>query len=176
MNISASCFTLRKAGVLLLLLALAVSGCASDSGSSSQSQTSQWLSDHEKTLIGGLGGAAAGGLIGAAFHAGPAGVIGGALLGGLVGAAVGDRMDAADKRQQAQAAQKALETTPSGKSVAWRNPDTGNNGTVMPVRTYRSTSGQYCREYQQTITVGGQTHQAYGTACRQPDGSWKIVS
>jgi len=174
MNTPVSFFTLRKAGVLLLLLVLAVSGCASDSGSSSQA--SQWMSAHEKTLIGGLGAAAAGGLIGAAFHAGPAGVIGGALLGGLVGAAVGDRMDAADKREQAQAAQKALETTPSGKSVAWRNPDTGNNGTVTPVRTYQSQNGQYCREYQQNITVGGQAHQAYGTACRQPDGSWKIVS
>ena len=116
--------------MLLLLLILAISGCASDSGSSSQ--TGQWISAHEKTLIGGLGAATAGGLIGAAFHAGPAGVIGGALLGGLLGAAVGDRMDAADKREQAQAAQKALETTPSGKSVAWRNPDTGNNGTVTP--------------------------------------------
>jgi surface antigen len=174
MNVFASCFTLRKAGILLLLLVLAVSGCASNSGSSSQ--TSQWISDHEKTLIGGLGAAAAGGLIGAAFHAGPAGVIGGALLGGLVGAAVGDRMDAADKREQSQAAQKALETAPSGKSVAWRNPDSGNNGTVTPVRTYQSPSGQYCREYQQDITVGGQMHEAYGTACRQPDGSWKIVS
>jgi surface antigen len=42
-------------------------------------------------------------------------------------------MDTADKRQQAQAAN--LETNPSGKSVAWRNPDSGNNGTVTPVRT-----------------------------------------
>jgi hypothetical protein len=32
-----------------------------------------------------------------------------------------------------------------------------------------------CREFQQTITVGGQTQEAYGTACRQSDGSWKIV-
>lgn len=174
MNMTASFLTLRKAGILLLLLILAISGCASDSGSSSQ--TGQWISDHEKTLIGGLGAATAGGLLGAAFHLGPAGIIGGALLGGLAGAAVGDRMDAADKREQAQAAQKALETTPSGKSVAWRNPDTGNNGTVTPVRTYQSPNGQYCREYQQNITVGGQLHQAYGTACRQPDGSWKIVS
>ena len=33
-----------------------------------------------------------------------------------------------------------------------------------------------CREFQQTITVGGRTETAYGTACRQPDGDWKIVS
>ena len=42
-------------------------------------------------------------------------------------------------------------------------------------RTYKTESGQYCREYQQTITVGGKTEQGYGRACRQPDGSWRIV-
>jgi surface antigen len=163
---------LYKAGALLLLPILILSGCASDSGS----QTKQWLSENEKAVIGGLGAATAGGLLGAAFHLGPAGIIGGALLGGLAGGAIGNRMDAADKQQQAQAAQKAFETTPSGQSVAWRNPDTGNNGMVTPLRTYQAPSGQYCREYQQTITVGGEKQQAYGTTCRQPDGSWKIVS
>jgi surface antigen len=43
------------------------------------------------------------------------------------------------------------------------------------VRTYQTSAGQYCREYQQTIVVGGQSQSAYGTACRQPDGSWKIT-
>ena len=28
----------------------------------------------------------------------------------------------------------------------------------------------------QTITVGGEVQQGYGTACRQPDGTWKIQS
>ena len=170
--------TMHRAGVLLLVIVMIFTGCASNSGTSSgsQSQTGQWVSSHEKTLIGGLGGSAAGGLLGAAFHLGPAGVIGGALLGGLVGSAVGDRMDAADKREQAQAAQKAFETAPSGHSVAWHNPDSGHSGTVTPIRTYQRSGGQYCREYQQTIMIGGEKHEAYGTTCRQPDGSWKIVS
>jgi surface antigen len=47
---------------------------------------------------------------------------------------------------------------------------------VTPTRTYQQSSGEYCREYQQTVTVGGKTQEAYGTACRQPDGTWKIVS
>jgi hypothetical protein len=33
----------------------------------------------------------------------------------------------------------------------------------------------YCREYQTTTTVGGQRMASYGTACQQPDGSWRIV-
>ena len=62
---------LYRAGVLMLVLILVLSGCASNSGSQTgQSSTSQWISDHEKTLIGGLGAATAGGLLGAAFHLG----------------------------------------------------------------------------------------------------------
>lgn len=30
------------------------------------------------------------------------------------------------------------------------------------------------REYQTTITIGGQEHEAYGTACLMPDGSWRM--
>jgi hypothetical protein len=33
----------------------------------------------------------------------------------------------------------------------------------------------YCREYQTTTTVGGRTVSSYGTACQQPDGSWRLV-
>jgi surface antigen len=129
-----------------------------------------------KTAIGGLGGAAAGGLLGAALGGGGAGIAAGTILGGLLGGAIGDRMDAADRRQAQSAATHALETSPSGKSIAWRNPDTGNTGSVTPVRTYQTATGQYCREYTQTITIGGEKHQSYGTACREPDGSWRVVS
>lgn len=44
------------------------------------------------------------------------------------------------------------------------------------MRTFADTSGQPCREFQQTIVVAGQQQQGYGTACRQPDGSWRIVA
>jgi hypothetical protein len=41
--------------------------------------------------------------------------------------------------------------------------------------SYRSSNGLTCREYQTTVTVGGQVQNAYGTACLQPDGQWKVV-
>ena len=129
-----------------------------------------------KATIGGLGGAAAGGLLGAAAGGGGTGIAAGAILGGLLGAVIGDRLDAADRARANQAATQALETIPSGQSVTWHNPDSGNSGAVTPIRTYQTGSGQYCREYRQTITIGSERHQSYGTACRQPDGSWKIVS
>jgi surface antigen len=40
---------------------------------------------------------------------------------------------------------------------------------------YQDNRGQYCREFTQSVTVGGKTEQAFGRACRQPDGAWKIV-
>jgi surface antigen len=129
-----------------------------------------------KTVIGAAGGGAAGGLIAAAAGASPAAIAGSVILGGLVGGAIGDRLDAADRREAQAAAHQALETTPTGTTVSWQNPDSGNSGTYTPTHTYQTESGQYCREYEQVIYIQGEQHQAYGTACRQEDGTWKIVN
>jgi len=128
-----------------------------------------------KTGIGAAGGAAAGGLIGAAAGGGATGIIGGVLLGGLLGGAVGNALDQRDARLAQEANQQAFENAQTGSSTQWRNPDSGHSGTVTPTRTFENASGQPCREFQQTITVGGQTEQAYGTACRQADGTWRVV-
>jgi len=129
-----------------------------------------------KTTVGGLGGAAAGGLLAAALGGKGAGIAAGTILGGLIGGTIGDRLDAADREKAHVAAAQALEAVPSGHSVAWQNPDSGNTGTVTPVKTYQTATGQYCREYTQTITIGGEKHKSYGTACRESDGSWRIVN
>jgi len=34
----------------------------------------------------------------------------------------------------------------------------------------------YCREYQKTVIIGGQPQPGFGTACMQPDGSWKAIN
>ena len=114
--------------------------------------------------------------IGAAAGGGATGIAAGVLLGGLVGGATGSMLDDQDKRTAAATTQQALEDKPSGATTTWKNPDSGNSGSVTPVRTYQSASGQYCREYEQTVTIGGKPQKSYGTACRQPDGSWQIVS
>ncbi|HLN26020.1 MAG TPA: hypothetical protein VK558_18780 [Patescibacteria group bacterium] len=33
-----------------------------------------------------------------------------------------------------------------------------------------------CREYQSTVTIGGAVQRTHGTACRQADGTWRIVN
>ena len=129
-----------------------------------------------RTAVGGVGGAAAGGFLGHALGGGTAGIIGGAIAGGLIGGAIGDRMDAADRRESERAAQQAFETAPSGQSTGWTNPDSGNHGTITPTRTFQTANNEYCREFQQTVVIGGEEEQAHGTACRQPNGSWRIVN
>ncbi|WP_417317388.1 RT0821/Lpp0805 family surface protein [Emcibacter sp.] len=63
---------------------------------------------------------------------------------------------------------------PIGETVTWR--DGNASGWVTATREGTSTLGRYCREFQQTVTVGGKTETAYGTACRQEDGQWEIIS
>lgn len=153
--------------VSILVLALALTSCES---------VGQGISNNPKTTMGGMLGAAGGGLIAAAAGGGTAGIIGGALLGGLVGGAIGNHLDQKDKELAAQNAQRAFENARTGQSSAWRNPDSGHSGNITPTRTYQDNTGQYCREYQQQVTIGGEIHESYGTACRQPDGSWKTVN
>ncbi len=133
----------------------------------------------QKQMGGTLVGAAAGGLLGAQFGRGGgqlAAVAAGTLLGALLGSEVGKSLDKADQLHAQQAAGQA-HTAPIGETVAWNNPESGHSGTVTPIRDGTNTqTGAYCREYQTTVTVGGKTEEAYGTACRQPDGSWKIVN
>jgi surface antigen len=63
----------------------------------------------------------------------------------------------------------------SGTTISPKSPDNGHSGRVTPTRTYETTNGQYCREFQQQAMIGGQSQQIYGTACRPPEGHWQLV-
>ena len=121
------------------------------------------------TLIGGAAGAAAGSAIGGGTGRTVA-IILGALLGSQVGANIGRHMDEQDRLRTAE----VMEFNPTGKSTTWHNPDEQTTYTVTPTRTFHTTAGP-CREFTMDAKVGGEPQQVYGTACRQPDGSWKIV-
>ncbi len=81
-----------------------------------------------------------------------------------------------DKDAQAllRARDNALEKELSGTEVSWANPDSGNFGITMPVKTWRTKTGRYCREFQESAMVDGATTVAHGVACRSADGSWKV--
>jgi surface antigen len=124
-----------------------------------------------------LAGAVAGGLVGSQFGGGSGKLVGvgvGALLGGVIGDKIGQDLDSRDRNMAYNTSQKAFEATPTGRTVQWKNPDSGHYGQITPTKTVYH-GGNVCREYQQKITVGGKTVEGYGTACRQKDGSWKIV-
>jgi surface antigen len=131
-----------------------------------------------KQQVGTAGGAVIGGVLGSKVGGGSGqlwatGI--GVLLGALVGSEVGKSLDRADM-MYAQRANYKAHSAPIGEEITWNNPESGNSGVVTPVRDGKDTSGRYCREYQQTIYVGGQQETGYGIACQQPDGTWEIVS
>ncbi len=155
----------------LLIVALAITPLAA----CQNQQTGQ--GGLNKQDVGTVIGGATGALVGAQFGKGRGqlvGVAAGTLLGAYLGNQVGSSLDKADIAYYDRTSQTALEHNKVGQTSSWKNPDSGAYGTVTPTRTY-DQAGTNCREYQQTITVGGKTEKAYGTACRQPDGSWRIV-
>lgn len=142
----------------LLIATLAVSGCDSVC----------------KQDIGAATGGILGGLLGNQVGHGSArtaAVIGGTLLGACIGGSIGHTMDEVDRMNMNQ----ALESTPTNQTRCWTNPDSHICYKVTPKRTYYH-GDQPCREYTTSAIIGGKRQQVYGTACRQADGAWKIVS
>jgi surface antigen len=121
-------------------------------------------------VLGGLAGSQVGGGSGRLWATGA-----GVLLGAIVGGEIGKSLDRADRQYMGQTTYNALESGRSGQSVQWRNPDSGNYGTVTPQAAYQQ-GNLTCREYTQTVYIEGRSQQAFGTACRQPDGSWQITN
>jgi len=95
-------------------------------------------------------------------------------LGAMLGNQIGQQLDERDRLMMGQSFQTALESASDNTSSSWRNPNTGNSGYTTPTRTVVASNGTPCREFQQTVMIGGQQQQAYGTACRTADGHWKI--
>ena len=132
-----------------------------------------------KQGMGTLIGAGTGALIGSQIGDGRGQLVAtsiGTLVGAYVGNQAGQSLDRADALHASRAHHKSLEYTPAGTTTAWVNPDTGHTGSVTPTRTYTSSSGDYCREFQHKVQIGGETEHMYGTACREPDGSWQVVN
>jgi len=149
---------------VLAFIALGVAACASGNG--------------PREAGGTAAGAVTGGFIGAVLGRGPggrvAGALAGAALGGFLGNRIGAALDDDDRRRAYEAQIQALETGPSGAPVAWRNPDSGRYGNVVPGPAY-DMNGAPCRQYTYTVYIDGQPQIGHGAACRNPDGSWMIV-
>jgi surface antigen len=143
---------------ILLAATVTTTGCATYQGEQEQAGM----------VIGGILGGVLGSEVGGG-HGRTAAIIAGTLAGAAIGGAIGQNMDANDRHRTAQ----TLETVRTGVPSRWHNPDTGNHYAVTPTRTYETTTGP-CREYTVDAMIGGRNEEVYGTACRQPDGSWRV--
>jgi len=126
-----------------------------------------------RDMLASLLGGGAGALLGSRIGEGSgkiAAVAGGTILGFMVGGSIGRSMDRVDQACMGQ----ILEYAPNSQPIVWNNPSNVRYE-MVPLQTYEDRSGRYCREYQTTARIGGHPQQIYGTACRQPDGSWQQV-
>jgi len=125
--------------------------------------------------VGTVSGAVIGGLVGSQFGKGGGQLLGvgiGTLAGAFIGGAIGKNMDDTDRLKMSH----ALESNPTGQPAYWQNQNTGDSYTVVPTQNVTVDGNPYCREYHTTAVIAGKKQQMYGTACRQQDGTWKMVS
>lgn len=124
-----------------------------------------------REVIGTVLGGTVGGVIGGNTASDRTlGTVAGVIVGAVVGNVIGRAMDDADRYCTGH----TLEYVEDGHSVTWQ----GSNGhvryQVMPLNTYRSNAS-YCREFVVIRDGSGYNDEDHGEACRNPDGSWRLV-
>ena len=155
------------AGLFVAGLGAGLSGC----GTMSANETAG-------TIIGGVTGAVVGSEFGKGSGKTAATAIG-AVIGATVGRNIGQALDDTSRLRAGVAAQQALNTEPVGETITWENQDNAGGpayGTATVTRQGSDSQGRTCREFQQTVTIGGRQEHSYGTACRDDNGDWKLVT
>ena len=154
----------KRTALAAALLALTLSGCADDPGAF------QVLGSALGGAIGGIAGNQVGTGIGRVLA-----TAAGGALGAYYGGKLFRQMAEADQNLARQAQWEALERAPSGQPVRWRNPDNTASGQVQAQPAYSANNNAPCRRYSHRIRVGGEEETETGVACRQDDGSWRVV-
>lgn len=137
--------------------------------------------DRDETIATGVvAGAVIGGLIGYSALSGSAsgefiGIAIGAGAGAVGGYYAADYLTRLDRRAMDETTYATLTDAPIGETRSWNNPNSGNNGEVLAVRTFMSGQGQLCRDYANAATVEGERVETSHTACRNAAGAWIIT-
>jgi surface antigen len=124
--------------------------------------------------VGVITGGVAGGLLGSTIGGGSGKILAmaaGTIAGAMIGGSIGKNMDANDRMRM----NAALDGNSVGQPAYWQNQRSGATYRVTPVKNVNVNGNRYCREYRTTVDIAGKKQQMYGTACRQPDGTWKAV-
>ncbi len=65
--------------------------------------------------------------------------------------------------------QRTLDHAPDGTTRRWTNDQSGHSGAITPVRSYIASTGQYCRDYREDLSIGGESRKFTYSACRDED-------
>jgi surface antigen len=130
------------------------------------------------TVVGGV----AGGVIGNQFGRGggnAAATVGGVILGAIIGNAIARdacRDERADAYYYDRTYYDAFDRPEYGRRYEWRNPHNGHYGYVTPTHRYRGRYGDDCEEFRHVVYADRyRSEEEVDVACRQRDGSWRIV-
>jgi len=126
------------------------------------------------TLIGGTAGAVIGNQFGKGSGNTAATALG-AIIGANVGRDIGAALDETSRRRVDQSTLTALNT---GSQIDWENPQNAGgpaSGRTTITRHGTHPDGRACREYVNTVIIGGREEQLYGRACRDANGDWEQV-
>jgi surface antigen len=125
-------------------------------------------------VTGAVPGANTGRVVGSPVEVGSGEPTIGPVEGGLMGAEVGRSLNDADRAIALKAEYEALEYGRGGQPTEWRSSSGQVSGKVA-VGGVTRVNRLDCRDYTHSISIGGRMRVVKGTACRQPDGVWRIV-
>ena len=80
-----------------------------------------------------------------------------------------------DDRLHLARAQNRAKIATLNESVEWRNPKTGNGGTITPLKDGYDAASRICRKFSQVNVIKGLETKKIGIACKDFSGQWFIV-
>ncbi len=159
--------------IALSALLFTVSACSTKPGDDDgeNNRYGETIGTAVGVAIGGTAGSRIGGGNGTAIA-----ITLGAVIGMIMGKELGKALDKDLFTRANDVVQGSLENNDDGETTVWDDPDSDDSGTITPQTTVQNDTAGDCRDFESTITVEGKTEVAQGRACREPDGSWKIVN
>lgn len=153
------------ASTLLVMLAVAACSQVTDDTGLTKSQQG-----------GIVGGAAAGALVAAAADAGTGWIAGAAVLGAAAGGGIATLGGEGESSRPTQGTLDQFAASPPGSERTWRDPATGDHGTVKILSAFQKPDGTSCKRLEETMWLTGSGEQRINaTACATADGHWQIV-
>ncbi len=132
----------------------------------------------DATFLGTTFGAITGGVLGSQIGQGSGQLLSttlGVAIGGTIGNNIGQEIDRESARSF-YANPGYYGSTDYSVPIVYAPYTPNYVAPPAPPPTYiDQNAGTYCRPFSQEIRIDGEPVESYGTACLQPDGTWRIV-